>query len=74
MTGSNPTAGASYIFFLRQDGGGSRVVTFSGFVWAGGTPPTLSTDPGAVDVVTGIGGSDGGGGTVIFADIAKAFG
>ena len=68
LTALNPVAGASYLFFLRQGGGGSNVVTFSGFKWPGGTAPTLSTAVGAVDIVSGI--SDG---TDIYADTTKNF-
>ena len=69
LTALNPVAGASYLFFLRQGGGGTNVVTFSSeFKWPGGTAPTLSTAAGAVDIVSGI--SDG---TNIYADTTKDF-
>ena len=68
VTASSPVAGTSYLFFFRQDGTGSRTVSFSGFKWPGGTAPTLSTAGGAVDIVSGI--SDG---TYIYADTTKAF-
>ena len=68
LTALNPIAGASYLFFFRQDGTGSRVITFSGFKWPGGTVPTLSTAAGSVDIVSGI--SDG---TYIYADTTKNF-
>lgn len=42
----------SATMILHQDGTGNRTVTWPGsVVWAGGTPPTLSTGVGAVDVV-----------------------
>ena len=68
VTASSPVAGASYLFFFRQDGTGTRTVDFSGFKWPGGTAPTLSTAGGAVDIVSGI--SDG---TYIYADTTKNF-
>ena len=68
LTALNPVAGASYLFFFRQDGTGSRVVTFSGFKWPGGTAPTLSTAASSIDIVSGI--SDG---TYIYADTTKNF-
>jgi hypothetical protein len=68
VTASSPVAGTSYLFFFRQDGTGTRTVSFSGFKWPGGTAPTLSTAAGAVDIVSGI--SDG---TYIYADTTKAF-
>ena len=68
LTALNPVAGASYLFFFRQDSGGTNAVTFSGFKWPGGTAPTLSTAGGAVDIVSGI--SDG---TYIYADTTKNF-
>lgn len=52
---SGTAAGAAYTvtLILRQDGTGSRTVTWPTTTkWAGGTPPTLSTAASAVDVVT----------------------
>lgn len=53
---SNPTnlrAGEVYTLEVTQDGTGSRTLTFSSnYHFAGGTPPTLSTGAGAVDVLT----------------------
>jgi len=68
VTASSPVAGTSYLFFFRQDGTGTRTVSFSGFKWPGGTAPTLSTAAGSVDIVSGI--SDG---TYIYADTTKNF-
>ena len=40
------------MLFLEQDGTGSRTWTFeSSFIPAGGSAPTLSTDPGDIDIV-----------------------
>lgn len=44
-------AGQSLTVLLKQDGIGSRTVTWHSALWAGGTPPTLSTDANAIDVL-----------------------
>lgn len=53
---NNPTnlrQGEVYTLRVTQDGTGSRALTFSAnYVFAGGTPPTLSTGGGDVDVFT----------------------
>ena len=56
LTIANPTnvmAGQHGFLTLQQDGGGSRVITSWGgnWAWAGGTPPVLSTAPGARDLI-----------------------
>lgn len=57
----NPTNikdGATYILIIKQDGVGSRTMTFgTSYKWEGGTAPTLSTGANAVDILTFI--SDG---------------
>lgn len=56
FTVSTPTGGVdggTYIVKITQDGVGSRVVTWPAtFKWPGGSVPTLSTAPGAVDLLT----------------------
>jgi len=56
LTFSNPPASGtsgSFTLILRQDGTGSRTVTWPGSVdWAAATAPTLTTDASAVDVLT----------------------
>jgi hypothetical protein len=53
FTLSNPKDGFRYLLVLKQDGTGSRTVTWPSSVkWQGGTAPTLSTTAGKVDVVT----------------------
>lgn len=53
FTLSNPVAGMTYILQLVQDGTGSRIITLPSAVkHQGGTAPTLTTDAGAVDVLT----------------------
>lgn len=54
FTFSNPTATGkqcSFTVIITQDGTGSRTATWPASVnWAGGTPPTLSTAAGSVDM------------------------
>ncbi len=51
--GSNKKDGATYTLILKQDGTGSRTVTWgSEYLWSGGTAPTLTTTASAVDIVT----------------------
>ena len=47
-----PTAvsGKSFILFLRQDGTGSRTVTWSTVNWAGGTAPTITSTASKQDI------------------------
>ena len=53
LTLHNPQDGFRYIIFLKQDGTGSRTVTWPAAVkWSAGTAPTLSTVAGKVDLVT----------------------
>jgi len=56
FTFSNPPdagSAGSFTLILRQDGTGSRSVTWPGSVaWAGGTGPTLTTTANAVDILT----------------------
>jgi hypothetical protein len=55
---SNMKDGGTYILFLIQGTGGGHGVTWDPvFKWVGGTPPTLSTNEGDLDIVTFI--SDG---------------
>ena len=70
---ANPTNvedGGSYAIILTQPASGAAgTVTWGGnFKWPGGTPPTLSTANGAVDVVTVL--ADG---TSLLSVIQKAF-
>jgi len=78
LTASAPVHGASYVIYFRQDGSGNHTLTFDPdtFKFPGGTPPTVTADPGSVDVLTGIGmpSAAGGGTIVIFADMTKNFG
>lgn len=50
---TNIVDGGLYTLEVTQDGTGNRTLTFaSGYLWAGGTAPTLSTAAGAVDVLS----------------------
>lgn len=52
ITGPTAGQGWSVTFILRQDGTGSRTVSWpAGTVWPGGSEPTLSTAAGAIDIV-----------------------
>jgi len=53
LTINNPQAGGRYILELKQDGTGSRTVTWPANVkWSGGTAPTLTTTAAQTDIVT----------------------
>ena len=48
---SNTSVGQAFLITLKQDGTGSRTVTwFSGISWAGGSEPTLTTTASKSDV------------------------
>lgn len=50
---TNPTAGKCGMFFFTQDATGSRTLTFgSSYKFSGGSVPTLSTAPNAVDLIS----------------------
>lgn len=52
FTFRNGRAGGTYVIILKQDGSGSRTVTWpSAVVWQGGVTPTLTTTASKVDVV-----------------------
>lgn len=44
-------AGQSLTVLLKQDDTGGRTITWNTALWAGGTPPTLSTDANTLDVL-----------------------
>ena len=44
-------AGQSLTVLLKQDEEGGRMVTWDTSLWAGGTPPTLSTSANSLDVL-----------------------
>lgn len=52
FTGSTSGFACAFTLILRQDGTGSRTVTWpASVVWAGGTAPTLSTAASAIDII-----------------------
>lgn len=53
FSGTTASKGCSFTLILRQDGTGSRTVTWPASVdWAGGAAPTLSTPASSVDILT----------------------
>src|ERR1700758_4812650 len=53
LSAINPLAGQTISLFLKQDGTGSRTVTWDSWLWASGSAPTLSTTASATDVIQG---------------------
>lgn len=52
---SNQKTGATYIWIIKQDVAGSRTLVYDdAFLFPGGIAPVLTTDGGAVDIITGI--------------------
>lgn len=51
FTFSNPKAGAIYYLILKQDGTGSRTVTWPTIKWRGGSAPILTTTANKKDVI-----------------------
>jgi hypothetical protein len=50
ITMPTATSGKSFIMFLKQDGTGSRTVTWSTVKWAGGTNPTITATASRQDI------------------------
>ena len=50
ITMPTATSGKSFIMFLKQDGTGSRTVTWSTVKWAGGTAPTITATASRQDI------------------------
>lgn len=49
---SNPTAGQSFVIILKQDGSGSRTVTWwADIKWTYATAPTLTTTASRTDII-----------------------
>jgi len=51
ITFSNPVAGNKYLIHLKQDGTGSRTITWPTIKWQGGTTPTLTTTASKSDLI-----------------------
>ena len=70
LAGAVATKGSTMTVLLRQDGTGSRTVTWpASVVWAAGTAPVLSTAAGRVDIISLLSVN---GGTVWFGAVAAA--
>lgn len=52
FTFTNPKEGARYLILLKQDGTGSRTITWPTITWAGGTAPTLTLTGNKMDIIT----------------------
>ena len=49
---TNIKVGSSFILFVKQDGTGSRTLTWAtGYKWPSGTPPTLTATANATDII-----------------------
>ena len=46
------TSGKSFVMMLKQDGTGSRTVTWSTVKWAGGTAPTITSTASRQDILS----------------------
>lgn len=51
FTFANPQVGGTYILIVKQDGTGTRTVTWPTIKWAGGSAPTLTTTINKADIV-----------------------
>ena len=52
LTFANPTEGACYTLYIKQDATGSRTITWpAGIVWRGGQAPTLTTTANKIDKI-----------------------
>lgn len=57
---ANVVDGKHFKLEIRQDASGNRALTWhANYVWAGGVKPLLSTGANALDIVTGVGLSNG---------------
>ena len=52
FTFSNPKNAGRYLLIIKQDGTGSRTVTWPTVKWPGGTAPTLTTTANKYDIVS----------------------
>ena len=51
ITFSGAVAGQTFVLFLKQDGTGSRTVTWPTIKWAGTVAPTLTTTANRTDII-----------------------
>ena len=52
VTMPTATSGKSFVMMLKQDGTGSRTVTWSTVKWAGGTAPTITSTASRLDLLS----------------------
>jgi hypothetical protein len=52
ITMPTATSGKSFVMLLKQDGTGSRTVTWSTVKWAGGTAPTITSTASKQDILS----------------------
>ena len=52
VTMPTATSGKSFVMYLKQDGTGSRTVTWSTVKWAGGTAPTITATASRMDILS----------------------
>jgi hypothetical protein len=52
ITMPTATSGKSFVMMLKQDGTGSRTVTWSTVKWAGGTAPTITSTASRLDLLS----------------------
>lgn len=52
ITMPTATSGKSFVMLLKQDGTGSRTVTWSTVKWAGGTAPTITSTASRQDILS----------------------
>ena len=50
ITMPTATSGKSFVMYLKQDGTGSRTVTWSSVKWPGGTAPTITSTASKMDI------------------------
>ena len=73
ITMNNPVDGGAYALRIIQGATPGTVTWPANVKWPGGTPPTLSTNTGDIDVVNLLYFDDGGGNTFYYATSALAF-
>ena len=52
ITMPTATSGKSFVMMLKQDGTGSRTVTWSTVKWVGGTAPTITSTASRLDLLS----------------------
>ncbi len=52
FTFANPKTGGRYLLVIKQDGTGTRTLTWPTIKWRGGTAPTLTTTASKTDLIT----------------------